>query len=152
MRRPHRPQISSALSRYRFRVLFRMARSRLRASCSWARPKLGIDDGGHRHRDPLLPRPEGLAAPIARAEILEAGLAARLDPIRRAPAIVPALALVARVRQDPDHGALRPAAPAALAGRHPALDQAPLDRVGTQLLLDQPAVQLAHHRRFALLD
>src|SRR3954471_12135849 len=115
-------------------------------------PKLGIDDGGHRHRDPLLHRPEGLAAPIARAEILEAGLAARLDPIRRAPAIVPALALVARVRQDPDHGALRPAAPAAPAGRHPALDQAPLDRVGTQLLLDQPAVQLAHHRRFALLD
>src|SRR3954449_6410734 len=76
-------------------------------------PKLGVDDGGHRHRDPLLRRPGGLAAPIARAEILEAGLAARLDPIRRAPAIVPALALVARVRQDPDHGALRPAAPAA---------------------------------------
>src|SRR5689334_2200966 len=115
-------------------------------------PKLGVDDGGHRHRDPLLRRPEGLAAPIARAEILEAGLAVRLDPIRRAPAIVPALALVARVRQDPDHGALRPAAPAAPAGRHPAFDVCSSDLVGAQLLLDQPAVQLAHHRRFALLD
>src|SRR5918995_337518 len=92
-------------------------------------PEVGINDGGHRHRDPFLDRSESVAVTVAWAQILEPGLAVRLDPIDGPAAVVPALTLVGRVGQDPNHAAPRPAALSA--GRDAA--QAFADRMGTQL-------------------
>src|SRR5215212_7641682 len=93
-----------------------------------------------------------MAGAFARPWAPRARRQAGMGPVHRAVPVVPGLALVGCLGQDADDRTLRPAAPAPLARRDAALDQPLLDRGGAQLLLDQPAVHLAHHRRLTRLD
>ena len=75
-----------------------------------------------------------------------------MSPVHWTVSVIAGFALVGRAGQDADDRALRPAAPTPLARRDAALDQPLLDCAGAQLLLDEPAVDLAHHRRLTFLN
>src|SRR3954452_12177210 len=115
-------------------------------------PGVWIDDRRHRDGNPLFRRSQRMAGALAQPWARRAHRQAGMDPVHRTVPVVPGFALVGRAGEDTDDCTLRPAAPAPLARRDAALDQPLLDRIGAQLLLDQPTIHLAHHRRLTLLD
>jgi len=115
-------------------------------------PRLGIDEGRHRDRYPLLLGPLGVAAEVSGTQVLEARAAhrpLRIDPLG---AVVVAHALVDGVPQDVSDRALTPSERAALAGGDAPLPQEPLHGVAAHAVFDAPPEDLPDHLGLGLVD
>jgi hypothetical protein len=111
-----------------------------------AAPGVEVDDGRHRHSDPLLPGPLGADGPMAGGVAGQAGRLWELDP----PVVVQRPG-VGRLAQQAVKRRGRPALVAPGRGDL-RLDEADGDRAHRQALADVPLEDLAHDRRLLLAD